>query len=182
MKKINILIALFASLAASSFAQSTKDTAVLAKTTVLKSDPLSEILKPFFDLKNALASDKGELAKTSAQALLTNIGRFETGKLTPAQHAVWMSYAEKLAYDAEHIKASRDVEHQREHFNKLSANEYALVKAFHTNTSVLYYQYCPMANNGKGAYWLSELEKISNPYMGRKMPSCGSTKETVPAN
>ena len=43
---------------------------------------------------------------------------------------------------------------------------FAVEKAFNTNAVTLYYQFCPMANDGQGAYWVSEREKISNPYMG----------------
>ncbi len=36
-----------------------------------------------------------------------------------------------------------------------------------------------MANDGKGAIWLSEVKEIKNPYLGSKMPDCGSVKETI---
>ena len=42
-----------------------------------------------------------------------------------------------------------------------------------------YYQFCPMANNDKGAYWFSETEEIRNPYFGDTMMGCGETKETI---
>lgn len=56
---------------------------------------------------------------------------------------------------------------------------YKLVKELPINDSEVFYQFCPMANAGKGAYWLSEQSKISNPYRGKSMPSCGSTKEVL---
>jgi Cu(I)/Ag(I) efflux system membrane fusion protein len=56
---------------------------------------------------------------------------------------------------------------------------YKLIKVLHLNTVEMYYQYCPMAEEGKGAYWLSEQPQIKNPYMGKKMLTCGSTKETI---
>ena len=43
----------------------------------------------------------------------------------------------------------------------------------------VHYQFCPMAKNGKGAYWLSENKDIRNPYFGKKMIDCGETKETL---
>ena len=43
----------------------------------------------------------------------------------------------------------------------------------------VYYQFCPMAINNKGAYWLSELKSIRNPYFGEQMMNCGETKETL---
>jgi hypothetical protein len=103
-------------------------------------------------------------------------------KLSADEHKVWMEYESKLSYDAEHMKETDDIDHQREHFMKLSDNFYKMVKALNVNTADLYYQYCPMANGGKGAYWVSEQEGILNPYFGKKMLKCGSTKETIKGN
>jgi len=100
-------------------------------------------------------------------------------KLGTAEYKAWMTYQKKLSYDAEHMKETTEIDHQREHFMKLSDNFYKLLKAVNTNTDDLYYQFCPMANDGKGAYWVSESETISNPYYGKKMMRCGSTKETI---
>ncbi|MBA4058359.1 MAG: hypothetical protein C0490_26815, partial [Marivirga sp.] len=44
---------------------------------------------------------------------------------------------------------------------------------------ILYLEYCPMANNNEGAYWLSNEKEIKNPYFGDKMLKCGSVKETI---
>jgi hypothetical protein len=36
-----------------------------------------------------------------------------------------------------------------------------------------------MANEGKGAIWISETADIKNPYMGNKMSTCGQIKEEI---
>jgi len=43
----------------------------------------------------------------------------------------------------------------------------------------VYKQYCPMAFDGKGAFWLSSSEEIRNPYYGDKMLKCGRVEETI---
>ena len=43
----------------------------------------------------------------------------------------------------------------------------------------VYYQFCPMAFNEKGAFWLSTTKEISNPYFGDQMLTCGEIKETL---
>jgi Cu(I)/Ag(I) efflux system membrane fusion protein len=35
-----------------------------------------------------------------------------------------------------------------------------------------------MAFDNKGAFWLSEIEEIRNPYFGKEMLSCGEVIET----
>ena len=40
-------------------------------------------------------------------------------------------------------------------------------------SGTIYKQYCPMAFNNEGAYWLSESKDIMNPYFGDRMLKCG---------
>jgi len=43
----------------------------------------------------------------------------------------------------------------------------------------LFVQFCPMANDGNGAKWLSDKEEILNPYYGARMLKCGRVIETI---
>jgi hypothetical protein len=147
--------------------------------SVKSKDPLKMVLSAYLSLKNALANDDGKTVQASAKLLLTEIDKVKIDAMTTDQHATWMKYMKKLSFDTEHLSKTDDTEHQREHFVTLSKNIFAVEKVFNTNAVTLYYQFCPMANDGKGASWVSEKEKISNPYMGKKMPTCGSTKETI---
>ena len=52
------------------------------------------------------------------------------------------------------------------------------VKLFGVNEKV-YEQFCPMADNDNGAYWLSLSEVIENPYFGSKMMKCGSVESVI---
>ena len=45
----------------------------------------------------------------------------------------------------------------------LSKNMYELIKVVKPAETV-YYQFCPMANDGKGANWLSKESGVKNPY------------------
>lgn len=171
MKKIFLMIALFA-------------ITLVHKTTAQTTDAigLQQVISSYLSVKNALTKDNGVEVRAAAKSLYDAIQHVPMDKLTAVQHKVWMEYNAKLSYDAEHIKGTDELEHQREHFSKLSLNIYAMLQALHTNTIDLYYQFCPMANDGKGAYWVSESEIITNPYFGKKMLKCGSTKETLKAN
>jgi Cu(I)/Ag(I) efflux system membrane fusion protein len=56
---------------------------------------------------------------------------------------------------------------------------YKTLKSFGLMGKTVFYQFCPMMNDGKGAYWLSETKDIRNPYYGEAMLTCGETKETL---
>jgi len=90
----------------------------------------------------------------------------------------WIKVMKELAFDAEHISETKDAGHQRDHFISLSKNMYSIAKVTKQEEPV-YYQFCPMANKGKGANWLSKESSVKNPYYGAKMLGCGKTVETI---
>ena len=77
-----------------------------------------------------------------------------------------------------HISSSLKIEQQRNYFISFSKNMYVLIKATKLETTI-YVQHCPMANEGKGADWLSKESIIKNPYFGSQMLNCGKTVETI---
>lgn len=147
-------------------------------TNMQEASQLKAVLDNYFALKDALVKTDGNTASASGAALLTALDAVEMGKLKMDEHTIWMKIEKALKNDAQHIKENKDTEHQREHFISLSKNMYELIKAAKPAETV-YYQFCPMANDGKGANWLSKESAIKNPYYGSQMLSCGKTVETI---
>ena len=77
------------------------------------------------------------------------------------------------------IAKDATLETQREAFAPLSQTLYQSLRQFAVTGLDIYYQYCPMADSDQGAYWLSELQEINNPYFGEAMLKCGETRETL---
>lgn len=125
-----------------------------------------KIISSYLELKNELVNSKSEKAAKSAgeivEVLLLKKGEF----------------AENISAEAEKIMKSTVLEDQRKHFSTLTKPIYTLANEADIDKE-LYYQYCPMAFNNKGAYWLSSESEISNPYFGDKMLRCGSTKKII---
>ena len=67
---------------------------------------------------------------------------------------------------------------QRDYFKQLSTHLIKAVQLFGVNEKV-YVEFCPMADNNNGAYWLSKEEQILNPYFGDAMLKCGEVKQTI---
>jgi copper chaperone CopZ len=149
------------------------------KTMIMQQpSQLKAVFDNYFILKDALVKTDGSTASASGAALLTALDAVEMGKLKTDEHTVWMKVEKALKSDAQHIKENKDTEHQREHFMALSKNIYELIKVTKP-AEVVYYQFCPMANDGKGANWLSKESTIKNPYYGSQMLSCGKVIETI---
>lgn len=75
------------------------------------------------------------------------------------------------------ITATDKLKVQRKAFSELSTEMEALLRGKITSGK-LYKDFCPMALNG-GAYWLSSIEDIRNPYYGAQMLSCGKVTEVI---
>ncbi|MDZ4748233.1 MAG: DUF3347 domain-containing protein [Saprospiraceae bacterium] len=139
-------------------------------------------LKPIFDnyfsLKDALVKSEQKSASTIAKALLTNINEVKMEKLSTDEHTVWMNVMNSIKSNTDKIYTSTSIEKQRNAFMYLSENIYDLLKVSKQDTPI-YYQNCPMANDGKGANWLSKESAVKNPYYGSQMLTCGKTVETI---
>jgi hypothetical protein len=146
--------------------------------TLPEGQPLKPLFAYYFALKDALVASDSPLASAKAEELLHTLNTIQMNQLTHEEHMVWMSVMNDLKLDTQHIKDSKDLIKQRSHFRTLSEYMYQLSKVSKQD-SPSFYQHCPMANDGKGANWLSKDRAIKNPYYGSAMLTCGKTLETL---
>ena len=76
------------------------------------------------------------------------------------------------------IADSDDIEMQRKVFSEVTDQIEPLLKNS-LSSGEIYKQFCPMAFNNAGGYWLSNDKVIQNPYYGQKMLKCGTITETI---
>lgn len=156
------------------------DSAPATVTANASTVPTKDILAGYLQMKNALAKDDGKDAAAAGSSMVTTLGKVDMKGLSDVQMKSYMDIADDMKEHAEHIGANAGkIEHQREHFIMLSKDIADLVKSFGNGGQTLYKDFCPMANDGKGAIWISEVKEIKNPYLGSKMPDCGTVKETI---
>jgi copper chaperone CopZ len=146
--------------------------------TKQETNQLKVVFDKYFALKDAFVKSDGKLASQLASELLILINAVKMDKLLHEEHVVWMKIVSSLKLNAEKIKATTNIDKQRTVFMDLSANFYDLVKVSKQAMPV-YYQHCPMYNDGKGANWLSKENAVKNPYYGSQMLTCGKTVEVV---
>jgi Cu(I)/Ag(I) efflux system membrane fusion protein len=140
---------------------------------------LTVFLQNYFSLNNALINDNLADAKQVAATFSETTKKFDASKLSGAQLDLYYLQSQNLKLALGNLQASNDIEQARVELATISEAMYALVKAFHPNDTPLYYQYCPMARDNKGANWISAKKELENPYMGQMMLACGRTQETI---
>ena len=159
--------------------ESPKETIAPANADEKVDASMKEMVSQYLAMKNALVNDNGKDAATAGNAFVESMGKMEKNSLSPEKKKTWDDLSDDAKEMAEHIGKNADrIAHQREHFDMLSKDMYDMVKTFGAGQT-LYQDFCPMYNNNKGANWLSETKEITNPYLGKKMPTCGSIKEEI---
>jgi hypothetical protein len=147
------------------------------KTDYQKNPATTPIIEAYIQIKNGLVDDSKEKAANGAEALLKAFSAFDMTQLTTETHKEYMEILESAKEHTEHI-VKGTIDNQREHFEPLSTNISDMIALLGTEKT-LYKDFCPMANNNKGAYWLSEVRGIKNPYFGAKMMKCGNVREQI---
>ena len=89
------------------------------------------------------------------------------------------SHMSQLAEQLAEMASKSTLGDQRGIFIQLSQNMIQIGQQMQGLDQKLYVQHCPMADNNKGANWLSLEQEIRNPYYGDAMLSCGSVVGTL---
>lgn len=140
---------------------------------------LKQVFDDYILLKDALVNDNSDEAQTTAKKIGEHLAQVDMKLLKDeTAHNHWMTIQVELKSAANAIESDSEIATQREHFRRLSANMIGSVKIFGIDQKV-YIEFCSMANNEKGAYWLSLEREIRNPYYGAAMLKCGEVKEVI---
>jgi len=140
------------------------------------------LIEEYITIKDALVESKSNDAQANSNKLLSTLNEIQMGLLSGQEHKYWMEQSKIIKVQADHIRNESDLEIQRDYFSELSLAIVNMTKVFGVFNKIYYEQYCPMANDGNGAYWLSKEETIQNPYYGEKMLKCGEVKNLIDKN
>jgi Cu(I)/Ag(I) efflux system membrane fusion protein len=140
---------------------------------------LATVFSSYVALKDSFVSSDAGKVKEIAKGTDDALAKVDMKLLSGAAHNDWMNYLSPMQTSLKEIQSSSDIEAQRKSFSSLSDYLYKSVKAFGLGGKDAFYDFCPMAFNNEGAYWLSDQEQIRNPYFGDKMLACGSVKEKL---
>ena len=142
-------------------------------------DQLSMVFVSYIKIKNGFVESDPAKVSTEAATLKKILRAMDTNMLSGAALNDWSNYTGNLDMALAEIVGSGDIEAQRTAFSALTDNVYKGIKAYGLGTGIAYYDFCPMAFNNQGAFWLSDNKEIRNPYFGDKMLTCGSVTETL---
>lgn len=157
----------------------TKNSKERIDVSVTFQEQLKGVFENYIELKDALVNDDAISAKKAATTVTTSLAQVDMKLLSAKDaHTQWMTLKNDMLASANAIAATTALQAQRDQFIGLSLKMTSAVEIFGINEKI-YRQFCPMANDDQGAYWLSKEAKVRNPYYGKAMHSCGSVEQTI---
>jgi len=140
---------------------------------------LEKVIDAYLQVKNALVKDD-ELATDKAVELMSEeVAAVVPTKLEGKGLEAWKNHQSLYEAKLKEMHHIKGLENKRSYFSHLSEIMYCTIKSFGLKQGNLFAIFCPMAFDGKGAYWISDSKVIQNPYLGTKMPTCGEVKEKL---
>jgi hypothetical protein len=125
---------------------------------------VNAVYENYIHLKDLMVASNAKEAQTAATNLKSALGTLGN---------------QKGAELAQKIAGTSDLKAQRAEFDGLTSEIESIIKSETISAGKIYKQYCPMANDGNGGYWLSSEPQIKNPYYGDEMLECGEVKEEI---
>jgi len=140
---------------------------------------LESVVKVYIELKDALVKSDAKSTKKNAKLFSLQLAKVDMKLLkNNAAHMNWMRILKVVENTSKSMLKTEDIKIQRTQFIRLSSNMIKAVQIFGINKEI-YNQFCPMANQDKGANWLSFQKEIKNPYFGSSMLTCGNIEEII---
>lgn len=142
---------------------------------------LMDLLTEYYALKDAFVATNATKVADAARAFKTKTDALETVLAADSTSGPgFQARVDTMSKATDAMLAAKDetCEQQRLQFEKVSDQVFALSKEAELKNAGVYRQYCPMAFNDKGAYWLSKEAEIRNPYFGKKMLECGEVADS----
>ena len=139
---------------------------------------LQPVFTAYLDWKDALANDQFEAALKQAGIMKATVDKLSSNLFVGKDKVVWTKYLSALRTSLEHVSHQSEIEQLRKSFQATSVIMVQMSESVQPFDKPVYVQHCPMADNNKGADWLSLEREIRNPYFGSSMLTCGEvTKE-----
>jgi hypothetical protein len=141
------------------------------------------LLQSYFLLKETFVAGDPSKINAAASALLTNADSLNINEIrgdtsgTIRENAKY--FTATISGSATAIKGDTKMEDKLREFDIITDALWSLTRTVKYDRQKIYYQFCPMAFDNRGAYWLSDKRDVRNPYFAGKMTDCGEVADSV---
>ncbi|NQX96980.1 MAG: efflux RND transporter periplasmic adaptor subunit [Flavobacteriales bacterium] len=142
---------------------------------------LGAVVSSYLALKDKLTKDDANI-QTNVKATQKVLENVDMSLVMGDAHNVWMKALKSMNKDLKLLFKAVNIDEQRTIFLTISnslSNAIQKLGIKMKDDKPLYLEFCQMANDNNGGYWLSTEKEIKNPYFGAKMLKCGEVKQQI---
>ncbi len=139
---------------------------------------IQNLLEKYMKIKNELTKDNFEDAKDLLPDFESQLSTIENVLPKGKARTIWSEKYKIMLHALSDDAINRNIGEIRKAFRKVSENLVSFLQQTDFSNPDLMVNYCPMANQSKGAIWLSTDSTILNPYFGASMLNCGEVQST----
>jgi hypothetical protein len=139
------------------------------------------VLDNYYALKDNFVAEKPAQVDSTAKLMMVSVDSLQLKELKGDSSIVITAktYTEGISSELKGLVGEKDIEAKRKSFQMVSDQLYDLIRTVQYDRAVIYHEFCPMAFNDQGANWLSNSSSIRNPYIPKKMLTCGEVKDSI---
>lgn len=144
-------------------------------------DSLHVTMEAYYNLTDGLSQSNNTytnkwaaILKQHVDSLPLSVLEMDSAKLDAMDMAVGSISAELAG-----LLGEKDLEAKRAGFEAVSDMLYDIIQLTGLKGNTIYRQYCPMAFNDRGAYWMSRSNRKQNPYFGNDMLGCVEVTDSL---
>lgn len=140
-----------------------------------------QLLTDYYSLKDNFVVENPEAIGESAKKMIVSADSLKLDEMKADSNIVNTAriYSQGISSEIKGLLGEKDLDAKRKSFQMVSDQLYDLIRTVRYDQAIVYHAYCPMAFNDQGANWLSNSASIRNPYIPKKMITCGEVKDSI---
>ncbi|MEO6316114.1 MAG: DUF3347 domain-containing protein [Chitinophagaceae bacterium] len=154
----------------------------VSKNSAAFNESFEKLLNSYFSLKDAITVYDTAKANAAAAEMVVFADSLKTseikGDTTGTIQQMAADFASTISGSSKGLIGEAELIKKKREFQLISEGLYNLVRTVKYDRQKLYHQHCPMAfNEDEEAWWISNSNKIVNPYLGTQHPKYKATME-----
>ncbi len=140
-----------------------------------------KVMTGYYALTNGFVEEKDSLILQSARALMSAVDSLKLSELKADTNlvATAATYAQGISAELKGLLGEKEMPAKRKSLQMVGDQLYDLIRTVQYDREPVYHIYCPTAFNDQGANWLSNTAAVRNPYIPKKMITCGEIKDSI---
>jgi Cu(I)/Ag(I) efflux system membrane fusion protein len=149
----------------------------------LFNESFTKLLQSYYSLKDALVNADTVKANSAANELMKSADSLSIdeikGDTSGTIRETAKYFAGTISSSAKALPAESKSEDKLREFNMITDAMWSLTRTVKYDGQKVYYQFCPLALEGMGGYWLSDKADRGNPYLSDKAKSCSELTDSL---